>query len=187
MASIRIQWRRLTAKSWTLSRWYYRHHKIELSGRASDTVWYFAYGSNMHESAFIERRGMRPQERRAGRVKGYRLRFNLDGRPKGKAAPASISADPDAEVWGVLYRITGHEMLRLNLSEGVPGKRYRPVWVNAEDLNGEPFIAFTYVAEGNEQDGRPSLRYINLLREGAKAHGLPDAWVKYLYGVEHAE
>jgi cation transport regulator ChaC len=184
---VRTRWRRLTAKSWTLSRWYYRHHKIELSGRPHHTVWYFAYGSNMHESAFIERRGMNPSERRPGRVKGYRLRFNLDGRPKGKAAPANICADPEAEVWGVLYRITGREMLRLNLSEGVPGKRYRPVWLKAEDGDGGEIAAFTYVAEGNETDGRPSLRYITLLREGAEAHGLPDAWVAHLHRIEHAE
>ncbi len=185
--SIRLHWRRLTAKSWLLSRWYYRHHKIALPRTAPASVWYFAYGSNMHESAFIERRGMRPIERRAGRVKGYRLRFNLDGRPKGKAAPANIAIEPEAEVWGVLYKITGRDMLRLNLSEGVPGKRYRPIWLNAEDGNGEPFVAFTYVAEGNAEDGRPSLRYITLLREGAKAHGLPEAWLKHLHGIEHAQ
>jgi cation transport regulator ChaC len=185
ISSIRVRWRKVAAKSWTLSRWYYRHHKIELPGQPSDTFWYFAYGSNMHESAFIERRGMRPAERRPGCVKGYRLRFNLDGRPKGKAAPANICADPGAEVWGVLYRITGREMLRLNLSEGVPGKRYQPLWLKAEDSEGGEIIAFTYVAEGNEHDGRPSLRYITLLREGAVAHGLPEARLKHLHSVEH--
>jgi len=81
----------------------------------------------MHDTAFLERRGMRPLEWKAGRLRGYRLRFNLDGRPKGKAAPANICADPNSEVWGVLYSITAREMIRLNASEGVPGSRYRPV------------------------------------------------------------
>jgi cation transport regulator ChaC len=184
---MKIPWRRLTAKSWLLSRWYYRHHKLKLSGRPHDAVWYFAFGSNMHDSAFIERRGMKPIEWRVGHVKGYRLRFNLDGRPKGKAAPANISLDPAGEVWGVLYKITGRDMLRLNLTEGVPGKRYQPVWLTAEDSVGERITAFTYIAEGNAEDGRPSLRYINLLRDGAKAHGLPDAWVEMLNRVEPAE
>jgi len=184
---MKIPWRRLTAKSWLLSRWYYRHHKLQLSGRPHDKVWYFAFGSNMHDSAFIERRGMKPIEWRVGRVKGYKLRFNLDGRPKGKAAPANISLDPAAEVWGVLYQITGRDMLRLNLTEGVPGKRYQPVWLTAEDTNGERITAFTYIAEGNETDGRPSLRYINLLRDGAKDHGLPDEWVEMLNRVEPAD
>jgi hypothetical protein len=32
-------------------------------------------------------------------VRGYRLRFNLEGRPRGKAAPANVFPDPQAEVW----------------------------------------------------------------------------------------
>jgi cation transport regulator ChaC len=184
---MRRSWRKLTAKSWTLSRLYYGFHKLELSGHPSDPVWYFAYGSNMHESVFLERRKMRPMDSRPGCLKGYRLRFNLDGRPLGKAAPANICADEEAEVWGVLYKITGRDMLRLNLSEGIPGQRYKPVWLTAEDVGHRPVEVFTYVAIGNETDGRPSLRYISLLREGARAHGLPDEWVQRLDRIEPAD
>jgi len=183
----RVSWRRVTARSWILSRFYYRLHKLELKGRPRDAVWYFAYGSNMHDSVFLERRKMMPSEWRAGRVKGYRLRFNLDGRPLGKAAPANICLDPAEEVWGVLYKITGRQMLRLNASEGIPGFRYRPVALLAEDRNGEAVEVITYVAEGNEKDGRPSLRYITLLREGARSHGLPQHWQQKLDAVEPAE
>ena len=94
-----IKVRRLIAKSGMLSRLYYRWRGIQLTGRPEEEVWYFAFGANMHDSAFRERRRMLPIEWRPGRVKGYRLRFNLEGRPKGKAAPANISADPDGEVW----------------------------------------------------------------------------------------
>lgn len=184
---MRIRWRRLFAKSWILSRWHYRLHGLELTGRSSDTVWYFAYGSNMHDSAFRQRRGMRPQEWRAGRIKGYRLRFNLRGRPLGRAAPANICLDPEREVWGVLYKITHREMLRLNLTEGVPGGAYRPTWLTAEDADGQPLIAMTYVAKGQDSDGRPSFRYISLLRDGARAHGLPETWLQLLEKVEPAE
>jgi cation transport regulator ChaC len=186
MVAIRIRWRRLTAKSWTLARWHYRMHGLELNGRASDTVWYFAYGSNMHDSVFLVHRRMRPLEWRVGRLSGYRLRFNLDGRPKGKAAPANICADPAGEVWGVLYRITSREMIRLNSTEGVPGGNYRPTWLDMEDADGRRVTAMTYVAPGNPIDGRPSLRYLALLRDGARAHGLPAAWVRLLESVEHA-
>ncbi len=183
---IRIRWRRLTARSWILARWHYRLHKLELTGRPSNLVWYFAYGSNMHDSAFLERRRMRPIEWRTGCLKGYRLRFNLDGRPRGKAAPANICLDPAAEVWGVLYKITRREMLRLNATEGIPGGRYRPAWLSVEDAEGQPVHAMTYVAEGNPTDGRPSVRYLSLLRDGARAHGLPEAWVRLLDSVEPA-
>jgi cation transport regulator ChaC len=175
----------LLVKSWTLSRWHYRWHGHVLMGRPSEYVWYFAYGSNMHHSAFRERRGMQPLEWRAARVPGYRLRFNLDGRPKGKAAPANICPDPDGELWGVLYRITRRELLRLDSTEGVPGRHYRHVLISVEDTDGNVVTAVAYMAPGLAQDRRPSHRYISLLREGARAHGLPEAWVRFLEGVEH--
>lgn len=179
-----IRWRRWAARSWLLSRWRYRRHGILLDGRAREEIWYFAYGSNMHDSAFRQRRGMRPAEWRAGRVRGYRLRFNLDGRPKGKAAPANLCADPQAEAWGVLYRIRRRDLVRLDSSEGVPGRGYRHLWIEAEDKAGNPVRAITYIAEGKEVDGNPSLRYITLLRDGARAHGLPEDWIRFLDEVK---
>ena len=179
--------RMLIAESWALSWCYYRLYGIRLIGPPGEEVWYFAFGANMHDSAFRERRGMRPLEWRPGRVRGYRLRFNLEGRPKGKAAPANLSADPQAEVWGVLYRITRRDLVHLDSTEGVPGPRYRQLWVDAEDSDGRPLKAVTYVADGNEADGYHSLRYITLLREGARAHGLPESYLKFLDRVKHAE
>jgi len=158
-----------------------------LEGRPSDQVWYFAYGSNMHQATFEIRRGIRPLERRVGRIEGYRLRFNLEGRPKGKAAPANICAASHCEVWGVLYRITRRDLLRLNSTEGIPGGRYRPVVLGALDIDGTDVAAVAYVAAGKETDGNPSLRYITLLRDGARFHGLPAPWIEFLDAVKHVE
>jgi len=180
-------WVPVILRVWPLARLWYRAWGLELRGRPGDEVWYFAYGANMHDSAFRDRRGMRPLEWRAGRIAGFRLRFNLEGRPKGKAAPANISADSQAEVWGVLYRISRRDLVRLNASEGIPGWRYRPVDLAAEDRHGNPLRVVTYIARGKEVDGNPSLRYITLLREGAVAHGLPDHWLRVLDSVEHAK
>lgn len=182
-----MRWRRLVAKSWTLSWCLYRLHGLRLVGPPSKHVWYFAFGANMHDSAFRVRRGMNPLEWRAGRVRGYRLRFNLEGRPKGRAAPANLFPDQAAETWGVLYRLTRRDLLRLDSTEGVPGRRYRSLWLDAEDIHGNPLRAVSYIAEGNEVDGRPSLRYITLLRDGARAHGLPEPWLRFLDEVRHAE
>lgn len=183
----RRRWRRWLAKSWALSWLHYRLRGLPLPGRPTDEVWYFAFGANMHDSAFRERRGIYPLQCRPGRVQGYRLRFNLEGRPKGKAAPANIAPDPQAEVWGVLYKITRHQMLLLDASEGVPGRRYRPTWLKAEDIVGNPVTAAAYIAEGKERDGNPSLRYLTLLREGARAHGLPEHWLRFLDSVKPAK
>jgi len=129
----------------------------------------------------------RPLEWRAARVRGYRLRFNLDGRPKGKAAPANLCADPEGEVWGVIYRITRRDLVHLDSTEGVPGRRYRHLWVEAEDGEDNPVRAVTYIADGNEIDGNPSLRYITLLRDGARTHGLPGHWIRFLESVKEAQ
>ena len=45
----------------------------------------------------------------------------------------------------------------------------------------------TYMAQGKETDGRPSLRYITLIREGARGHGLPTSYIRFLEDVGHAE
>ena len=184
---LRRKLRRVIAKSWILSRCYYPLRGHRLSGRAKDEIWYFAYGANMHDSAFRVRRRIQPLEHRSGRIKGYRLRFNLEGRPNGKAAPANLQPDRDAEVWGVLYRITRRDLIHLDSTEGVPGRGYRHVAIEAEDRNGRVIPAVTYMAPGKEVDGKPSLRYITLLREGARTHALPEAYIRFLDAVEHAQ
>ncbi|MBI3935670.1 MAG: gamma-glutamylcyclotransferase, partial [Betaproteobacteria bacterium] len=82
---------------------------------------------------------------------------------------------------------TRRDLLHLDATEGVPGRRYRHLWVEADDINGQPLRVVTYIADGNEVDGRPSLRYLTLLREGARAHGLPEHYLRFLENVRHAE
>ena len=184
---IQFKLRRFFTKSWLLSRCYYRWRGARLSGRPTDEIWYFAYGANMDEATFRVRRGIQPLGCCSGSIRGYRLRFNLDGRPRGRSAPANLYPDPDEKVWGVLYRITRRDLLRLDSTEGVPGSGYRHVEIEAEDCNRRVVQAVTYMAEGKEVDGKPSLRYITLIREGARAHGLPKSYIHFLEAVEHSE
>lgn len=186
-STLKRMFRRGIARSWWLSKLWYRLHGLSVTGHPDDEVWYFAFGANMHDSAFRERRRMRPREWRPARIRDYRLRFNLEGRPKGKAAPANIEFSPGEEVWGVLYRITRRDLIWLDSTEGVPGRRYRRAWLDTEDANRQPVGAVTYIAEGKKTDGNPSLRYITLLRDGARAHGLPEHWVRMLEQVKHAD
>ena len=87
----------------------------------------------------------------------------------------------------MLYRITRRDLIRLDSTEGVPGRGYRHVVVNAEDRYGRVISVVTYMAQGKEVDGKPSLRYITLLREAARSHGLPENYIQFLEGVEHAQ
>ena len=179
--------RRGIARSWWLSKLRYRIHGLALTGAPAEEVWYFAFGANMHDGVFRERRGMRASEWRVGRIDGYRLRFNLEGRPRGRTAPANIEPCPGEEVWGVLYRITRRDLVRLDSREGVPGGAYRRTRLRAEDADMRPLDAFAYVAQGKETDGNPSLRYLTLLREGARTHGLPAHWIDKLERVRPAD
>jgi hypothetical protein len=77
--------------------------------------------------------------------------------------------------------------MRLDTTEGVPGRGYCHIEIEAEDCHGRVIQAVTYMAQGKEVDGKPSLRYITLLREGARAHGLPETYIRFLEGVEHAQ
>jgi cation transport regulator ChaC len=184
--ALRRRLRRLVVRSWSLSRLYYPLYGARLAGRPTDEIWYFAYGANMHDGAFRVRRGIRAIECRPAQLSGFRLRFNLGGRPVGKAAPANLDRDPGAEVWGVLYRITRRDLLRLDATEGVPGRGYRHIEVEAKDRDGRTIGAVAYMAAGRPDDGKPSLRYITLLREGARAHDLPEHYIRWLDSVEHA-
>ena len=184
---LRRRWVRLVLKSWRMTRARYRRFGMTLEGRPADPVWYFAYGANLHASAFRGRRGLEPQAWRIGRLAGYRLRFNLDGWPRGRAAPANIEADPVAEVWGVLYRITRRDLVWLDVTEGVPGFGYRHLWTEAEDADGNAIPCVAYIAIGKAVDGRPSARYLSLIRDGARDHGLPDRWLSFLDTIKHAD
>jgi len=86
----------------------------------------------------------------------------------------------------VLYLTTRRDLVRLESTEGVPGagttmSRLRPKIVV------RVVQAATYMAQGNEVDGRPSQRYITLLRDGARAHGLPETHIRFLESVEHVQ
>ena len=61
------------------------------------------------------------------------------------------------------------------------------LWMESEDFDGNKFQVVTYIADGQETDGNPSLRYITLLREGARQHGLPHHYKRFLESVKHAK
>lgn len=180
-------WLPVILRIWPLARLWYRAWGLTLDGRPDEEVWYFAFGANMNDSVFLGRRRMTPLEWRVGRAPDYRLRFNLHGRPRGRSAPANITSDPGEEVWGVLYRMSRRDMVWLHSTEGVPGWRYYPIWLDVEDREGNRLRAFSLIAAGLPEDGNPSLRYITLIREGAIQHDLPGHWIEQLNAVRHAE
>lgn len=150
-----------------------------------DPVWYFAYGSNMNERLFRERRHMTPVETRVGRLEGHRLCFSVGGgmRP-GVSAPANITEAPGLSVHGVLYLLPLRKFARLDASEG---RQYAYFWTAVEDVAGARVPAVTYKMPWPAPEGRPGRRYFELIREAARQRGLPAGYVEFLDGVESKE
>lgn len=145
-------------------------------------VWYFAYGSNMNEQLFRNRRHMVWQQMRIGRLDGYRIAFTVAGghRP-GASAPANILEAPGESVYGVLYLLPLRKFARLDNSEG---EQYRYLWAQVEDSQGHRVAAVTYQVAHEAAQGRPSRSYLNLIREAARRRGLPEDYIARLEQVE---
>jgi gamma-glutamylcyclotransferase len=148
------------------------------------TLWYFAYGSNMSPAIFVDRRGMHPLEARRARLDGYRLCFSLPVGP-GERGVANVEQAAGAHVWGVVYLIDAAEGGRLDRSEGVRGGLYDriPVVLAVDDDRVE---AFTYRSSFASAGRKPSARYLGLMLDGARLHGLPAEYVRHLEALDLA-
>jgi len=148
-------------------------------------LWYFAYGSNLNDSIFLERRQMHPLAVRWGWLEEYRLTFNIPMGP-GERGVANIEATPGARTYGALYLLTAEEFDRLDHTEGVKIGIYRRLPVEAVTPNDDRVAAFAYQSSLTTAGRKPSPRYMNLLVEGALRHGLPGAYVAFLKSFELA-
>ncbi len=141
-------------------------------------LWYFAYGSNLDPGTFLGRRGMRPQEARAGRLDAFELCFDLPVGP-GERGVANVRPKEGARIWGVAYRLDAAACNHLDRTEGVPRGSYirLPVKVTTE---AGLLPAFTYHSAHGQPGRKPSRRYLGLLLTGARYHGLPADYVEWL-------
>ncbi|MBX9592710.1 MAG: gamma-glutamylcyclotransferase [Hyphomonadaceae bacterium] len=147
-----------------------------------DPIWYFAYGSNMNERLFRERRHMAWHEAQIGHLDGHRLVFTAAGgmRP-GVSAPANIVAAAGESVWGVLYLLPLRKFARLDVSEGA---QYGYLWTDVEDANGNRVPVVTYKVPHAAPEGRPGRQYLSLIQQAARQRGLPAAYQAMLDRVE---
>lgn len=151
----------------------------------SDLLWYFGYGSNMSRATFVERRGMRPRSAHAARLHGYRLTFDIPVGP-GERGVANVVPDADALVWGVAYAITAEELDRLDQTEGVQYRIYERIGVGVVTAEETPISALAYQSSIAMPGRKPSARYLGLLLAGAREHGLPADYIRYLESIEPA-
>jgi len=150
----------------------------EDEGRDEDVVNYFAYGSNVGSKTFSSRRNMRPIRVQNGKIRGYRLTFNVTGLPYIEPAFASVTKNEGEETHGVCYSITKEEFRYLLQTEG----SYDVVDVDVIAYDGVVVKAktLTHRDVATRKDLQPSKRYRDLIVEGAKERGLEKVWIEKL-------
>jgi hypothetical protein len=132
--------------------------------------WYFAYGSNMSAERLFEERlkpeGVAMGARVAGRLDGWRLAFNKQGRVPGTGA-GNIMLAPGEAVHGTLNLLPAKGFEVLDKYEGVAGGHYERQLVRVvHGDTGAPVEAITYVALLVAKDLRPTRAYLGHLLAG---------------------
>ncbi len=175
----------MTPTWWAVCRLWVRFRRGRMPPPSvANPVWYFAYGSNMNERLFRDRRHMTPVETRIGRLNNHRLCFTVaGGRRPGISAPANIADDPGGVVHGVLYLLPLRKFVRLDASEG---RQYAYLWTEVQDEAGETIPVVTFMAAPSVPEGRPSPPYMKIVREAARQRGLPQEYISVLDHIETA-
>ena len=121
---------------------------------------------------------MRPIRVQNGKIRDYRLTFNVAGLPFFEPAFASVTRSEGEETHGVCYSITKEEFRYLLQTEG----SYDVVDVDVIAYDGVVVKAktLTHRDVATRKDLQPSKRYRDLILEGAKERGLEKVWIEKL-------
>ena len=133
---------------------------------------YFAYGSNLVLARMRERV---PSAHPLGAARLSGMCLTLDKRGSDGSGKANLTPDDAGHVWGVVYALDPEHWPLLDACE----PRYERIVVEVV-LGDEPVRAHTYTSDWRTD--RPVARswYKQLIVEGARAHALPEAWIRAL-------
>lgn len=145
---------------------------------------YFAYGSNMSAAQMQARC---PGVRLAGiaAASSFRLAFDRYS-PRWQGHVADLRADPGSRAWGVIWRVTPAHLATLDGFEGVASGAYRRHVIGVTTPGGHAIEAVTYRVVAPAPEGPPAPGYIEVLRTGAREHGLPAPYQDYLARIASA-
>ncbi len=149
-----------------------------MTTNAADS-WYFAYGSNLSVRRMEGRTG-ETHPAKIARLADHRFAFNQrcgDG-----PVHANIVPQPDAVVWGVIYRCSPRALERLDEYEAVAEGQYERLAVTVFLEDGTPVSAMAYIAGTacTSEEGRPTAEYLAQVVNGAREHGLPQGYVRWI-------
>jgi hypothetical protein len=150
----------------------------------------------MNSKVFKGRRKIQPFEYHPVRVPGWTLDFHLPSMPyfepgMGCIHPIPKGAD-EQELHGVAYLVSAADYRHIRKTEGGGYKDtgYQDINVECVRYDGQQFTAKTLVRPENHyhvDSLLPSKRYLTLLRDGAREHGITNEYVDYLESLRHYE
>lgn len=136
-----------------------------------NTLYYFAYGSNLHPLRLMERV---PSAELVGVVKlpGWSLTFTKRGLDE--SGKCTIQKDaPQESVWGAVYAMRADERPLLDGAER--GYHRRQLLFT---LRGRRICCFTYLARAEHVEYLPPYTwYRDLVIAGARYHGFPEDFI----------
>ena len=146
-----------------------------------DTVWYFAYGSNLSIPQMLGRAGEWQTSRKAI-LKGWKLLFNVNSKRWGRGTANIVKTkDPNDIVHGVIYLIKKEKLCVLSTYEGVLPK---DITVRSE---GKDVEAKTYIFRKDKKPTDPSKAYLETIIDGLRQHGYDENVVKQIYKAAKAQ
>ena len=145
-------------------------------------MYYFAYGSNM-DWAQMQRRCPSSRYVAVARLPHYRFAIARHSRLR-DCGTANIFADPGSEVWGIVYDVTGQDLLIMDGFED--GYRRERVFVYDAGNGHHPMEALAYMAPREENAPLPNSEYKQLLLAGARHWRLPSHYCAMLERIEIA-
>lgn len=154
---------------------------------------YFAYGSNLDE-ARLHMHAPSARLVSVARLEGYRLAFSIESKRSWlggvgdivRATP--VEASHASEVWGALWVVDAEHSRALDEQEGVfrDPPAYRRLTVEVTTPAGDRVRCRTYQVVTPEPAGfLPSPAYRDTILRGARALGLPEAYLARLEAIEH--
>ena len=146
----------------------------------TEMILYFAYGSNML-SARLRERVPSATAIVIGKIPGRRLCWHKRSRDGSGKCDAEASENVNDCVWGVIFRLSGHEKPALDTAEGL-GSGYAERAVDVVTSRGV-MAAVMYVATIKDAALKPYDWYKALVLTGARQHALPAGYVLILEGV----
>ncbi|MFW5946620.1 MAG: gamma-glutamylcyclotransferase family protein [Candidatus Natronoplasma sp.] len=159
----------------------------------SESVEYFAYGSNLNKEQMKER-GIVIKDTAIAELPGWRLAFTIYSNTW-NGGVGDIIPDPKKKVEGIVYTISYDNLKSLDIYEGrkveddMEVGMYRRQYLPVKKADGWKTV-LTYlvnrpIEHKSTADCKPSKDYLETIISGAEEHGLSEGYLKWLKNIDY--